>query len=309
MKESRRVPLIVYTVLSLAIFGLLAAGAYYLGQQRAASDQDAPSSSSSSMESSSVLSSRPQSSSTQNASSNITSAAESSSDFNSAYPAGSDEGTRLDLTIAEKYDLEIGFGEVFLRATDQTPCVTITSGHDITLNQRMDGDTCRLSYSMRGALSGGKHVVVTFWLPLQSIRELEVEMSAGALQVDGVQADEFDLTMFAGQTTLQNCSFRSADFDLSAGELIYSAEASIQKIDAEVTAGSMQLRLPKDISSFRLDYEAFLGGFTNKSGFALTSSQSNHLLNHTGSYYYGSPPYGCRIDLEISAGSLELSDY
>lgn len=213
-----------------------------------------------------------------------------------------------ELSIFDDYEIEIPFGEVIIRpAEGKAPYVDVKCDKELDLRIREDGNTCELTFDARGNnWFGSQHTFIDIYLPEECLKELEVTLKAGKLDVSGIRAGKLDIDVLAGEAEVSQCVFDEISSDMTAGDLTIQADLNVRKIDCEVTAGSTKLYLPKDIAGFTVDYEANVGSLRNESGFLVKGSESG-LIGRTGLWNYGDG--SCRIELEVTAGELVLDEY
>lgn len=211
--------------------------------------------------------------------------------------------------VFDEYEIDIPYGEVTIRpAKDAEPSVRIESDLNIEMRIRADGNTGKIDFDMIGShWFGSSRTRIDFCLPESRFHELELNLSAGTLDLSGITADKLDIDVSAGKAEVSDCTFDEISSDMAAGELILRTGDAVRKIDCDVTAGSTKLYLPEDIGGFKLNYETTVGGFRDSTGLSLSGSESNELIGRKGRWTYGNE--FCKIDLEVTAGELVLSTY
>lgn len=103
---------------------------------------------------------------------------------------------------------------------------------------------------------------------------LDLDISAGELVMNGA-AKDLDATLGAGHAYLELKDVEQADLGVSAGRLsAYLSGAAPQRIDAKVSAGTIQLTVP-DVS-YAVTAESSSGSVDNE---LQTSNDSQHRIN------------------------------
>lgn len=88
------------------------------------------------------------------------------------------------------------------------------------------------------------HGQIQIMVPSTVLSELEINMGAGKLVIDGITSHKFSLDQGAGILTIQNSNFNQADIDGGAGEMnIISSTISNLDLDAGVGKVFIDARL------------------------------------------------------------------
>ena len=275
MKVSKRIPIIVYSLLGVLLLGALVALLVRLSVRRP-SDSDAATSNGSILQSA---------------------------------PDVLEKGESIVLPVSLDYEIRIPFGEAKIRSAEGAPSVRVNGEQKIEVDIRQDGETCKVDFFAEHWLQfvGGFHTEIEIFLPKEKLDELEVTLSAGTLEIRGIQAREFDFTVSAGQGSVEECAFEEISAKVSAGEMLLEADPAVREIEAKVSAGSMDLSLPKSIPGFRLDYNVSAGDFENRTDFDIRGENGDFFIGKSGRGSYGNE--SCRIEVKVSAGDLRLKDY
>ncbi len=147
---------------------------------------------------------------------------------------------------------------------------------------------------------------VNIYLP-KDIIKFKLITNAGDTKVIDLTSSKFDIEVNAGNVTIKDCAFDEIETDLSAGNLDVYTPSFIRKIDADVTAGNLNLYLSKAISGFVCSYDVTAGSFDNDTSFDSEDKKTDAFINESGTIVYGDS--ACRIDIELTAGNVELKDY
>ena len=114
--------------------------------------------------------------------------------------------------------------------------------------------------------------------------DLELTVGAGRLEVRG-SADDLSADISAGRADLDIADARSADLNISAGELVANLSGrQPNEIELDVSAGSLELAVPRGEYNVTSDVSA--GSFDNRIG--------------------STPGASSTVDVKVSAGNAEL---
>lgn len=208
----------------------------------------------------------------------------------------------------QKFDIKIATGECEILTTDGDPYMTVKSTYDVDFTAEAHDDEYDIRFKPSSELDNwfvthNNELYIKIYLPEDNLREVDIDVSAGEVFVTGVNAEKWDLNVSAGNLEIKDCGMREVESDVTAGNLFVKVPAEIEKIDADVTAGDSEICLPEDISGFRLTSKVSAGGIENLSGFN---------IRENGGFENSTSVHGderCEIKLEVSAGSLTISDY
>lgn len=241
--------------------------------------------------------------------------------------------SRIDLsTTATKFDISIAFGEVTISSTTDAPYATFSNTEFIRVTNEDQGDTYKLRVRHRGnwgIFSGNgwrndNIPRVDIYLPAAKLAELDLDVSAGTIDMSSISAnsieidvsagtvlvydiaaDSLDTQVSAGELTIKDSFITKFDGDVSAGDLTYYADPNTRAISVDVTAGAATVKLPETIPGMRIKYRSTVGGINDNTNFNLPTFDDG--VNKSGTMTYGDS--SVMVDLEVTAGDITLDSY
>lgn len=141
---------------------------------------------------------------------------------------------------AHKLEVDIGAGQVSIVPGDS---FSMTSNKDGVVSARLDGGTYKVENS-GNRWTGNLEVTIT--VPQDVVlEEADLTISAGQMSVNGLACETAELEVGAGQMTLSDFSCtRGAEISLGAGHLALTGEMA-GEIDVTCDAGQVRLTLAR----------------------------------------------------------------
>ena len=223
-------------------------------------------------------------------------------DEGSAPRSGQRYTAEKDLPKSRSYEFHIPFGKVLIRPTDGTPGIRMSGDPEVSAEIRERGPDCIVEFDYARLRPQKAQTEIEIELPAVQFRELTLEFASGSLEINGIHAQKLDIEMAAGQAKAASCSFEEVEADLTAGRFDFYAGEVTRRIDADVAAGELNLYLPGDTPGFYAEYEAALGGFENKTG--LPVSEDSRL--GSGEISYGNRSCQIEADVSAGVVTLDL---
>ena len=133
-----------------------------------------------------------------------------------------------------------------------------------------------------------------------TLRELDLSVSAGVLEICDLQADDVDLDMSAGELKCGDLQGRSAELSMSAGAAYFQV-ISADSVSVNVSAGTLEL---KGVNSRELEADVSAGGLRVEN----LDTQAVEADCSAGSIRLQpvSPQTDWLLDMEISGGAVEV---
>ena len=145
--------------------------------------------------------------------------------------------------------------------------------------------TLTLPLALQGSIDADLELGAGSLIATGDFRDLDLEVSAGSATATG-SAKTLDVALSAGRADLQLADVQEARFEVSAGKMVTELTGNApQHVDAEVSAGSLEVTLPDvpyDVTS-----EVAAGSLTN------TLREDNRTRN--------------TINVEVAAGEIILT--
>jgi DUF4097 and DUF4098 domain-containing protein YvlB len=165
-------------------------------------------------------------------------------------------------------------------------------------------------------LSGWSDCTIDVYIPENTVRELEIDMTSGNTNLEGMEFDKLNINMTSGDTNIYNTTARELEYDATSGSAdidgsftyisvdVTSGTTSVstaiqsERVELSLTSGRAKLGLPEDISGFTVDYERTSGSIDSDFDY---SGDDNE---HSGVLTYGDG--ACRIEADMVSGNIDI---
>lgn len=214
------------------------------------------------------------------------------------------------LPKAENYYLDFDYCNITVNPTEGDPHIVIESNYKLfeKMTVSENGNSCnvkqRLEDSLHKVISDARVPVVKLYLPKEAIERLEINVDAGQLTVGGIEAEELSVSSDMGKITVgKNAVYQELEGDIDLGNAEIYLPAGVTRVDFSVDGGESAIYLPKDIPGVKISCTRELGSIKNNSGF-------NMIVDEKGKssvYKYGDE--SCKITMDIDLGAITINSY
>jgi len=228
-------------------------------------------------------------------------------------PVGGEKFTiETDLKL---FEINSGIGNVTIRPTEGKPYIKIDEKYNMEKSVETTDGVYKIDFStdkyfsttfITKALSNDRVPQIDIYLNNKQLDQLKIKSGAGQLIIDGISANKLDLDVSAGNVVVKNCELDAIKTKLDAGKLEVRALNGVKTIESDVSAGTMDLFLPKNISGFICGYSVSVGKIEMKSDFELKDDDTRGFQGG-GQFVYGDE--SCKIKLNVAIGTINIDDY
>lgn len=200
-----------------------------------------------------------------------------------------------DLKEIKNLVIDVGAGEIDIENGGKDQMIIENDNNKGKLSVTVNGDTMKIKCRGRQFRSGGEAVIT---IPADiTFDRIELEMSAGTLDVQKLNAKKLDVNVNAGEL---NCEDRlkaeDSNWQINAGK-INADQLDSKSVTLSCNAGEMDITLAGKAEDYRLDGKCTAGKVDfDGHGF----SWNDHLE-------YGSRDAKRSIDVDCTAGKLDIS--
>lgn len=228
-------------------------------------------------------------------------------------PIGSEEFTIE--TDLKTFEINSGIGNVTIKPTDGKSYIKIDEKYNLEKSTEIIDGVYKIDFSsdkyfatsfITKALNKDRVPQIDIFLNNNQLEQLNIKSTAGKLIIDGVSANKIDLEVSAGNVIVKNCKLDAIKTKLNAGNLEVSVLGDIKTVEGYVSAGNMDLYLPKAIKGFFIGYSVTLGKLEMESDFEFKDGDIRGLQGG-GEYKYGDE--SCKIKLNVAVGAINIYGY
>ncbi|MEG1560326.1 MAG: DUF4097 family beta strand repeat-containing protein [Clostridia bacterium] len=206
----------------------------------------------------------------------------------------------LDLKAGD-ISFKLGSGSAVLKGEFKNELVDIATGALVIENSAEESENVKLYMASGSFTSTFKKAdiidakILTGDLNMKGdAKDVKFDLAAGAIDYKG-SAGNMKMDVASGKVTSVGSVSGALNVGLISGAVSITSSTMIVSADATVTAGNLQLSLPRNNSGFKVYVDRAAGTFS--SGFATTKTDNEYLFGDG----------GVKITLKLISGSIKIS--
>lgn len=222
----------------------------------------------------------------------------------------SDTARKYELDNSDEYIFENIIGDVYIGVA-QKPYLLFDDGErDVSI--RVNGNKIKMKTdktvlnAVKNSFENSPKLAV--YLPQDEFDKLDMDFTAGRLQMENVLAEELKLKASAGKVTVESsCVFEKIDSGLSAGLLQVYTTKETKRAEVSVNAGKANIYLPKNTDGFVVKGRINIGSITDSTGIVKRKHSERLITSQSIEMSYGDE--SCQISLDADVGNIEILTY